>query len=147
MNDLFIDAQKDKYLLIATKLSLLRFFANSNHNKYLHTTSCNSFSLFIIFPKKCFLFNFFLVFFIWEISAKNKVQAFILYENPTISPQAECSKNTVIFRLKRFLTCSCPFLVCKAKMFLHAFLFIRMVFFRFNMDILNFWANIILIYS
>ena len=30
---------------------------------------------------------------------------------------------------------------------IHAFLFIRMVFFRFNMDILNFWANIILIYS
>ena len=30
---------------------------------------------------------------------------------------------------------------------LHALLFIRMVFFRFNMDILNFWANIILIYS
>ena len=29
----------------------------------------------------------------------------------------------------------------------HAFLFIRIVFFRFNMDILNFWANIILIYS
>ena len=30
---------------------------------------------------------------------------------------------------------------------LHAFLFIRIVFFRFNMDILNVWANIILVYS
>ena len=30
---------------------------------------------------------------------------------------------------------------------IHAFLFIRIVFFRFNLDILNFWANIILIYS
>ena len=30
---------------------------------------------------------------------------------------------------------------------IHAFLFIRIVFFRFNMDILNFWADIIVIYS
>ena len=30
---------------------------------------------------------------------------------------------------------------------IHAFLFIKMVFFRFNMDILNYWANIILMYS
>ena len=37
-----------------------------------------------------------------------------------------------------------PLTIC---ILLHAFLFIRMVFFRFNMDILNFWANIILIYS
>ena len=36
------------------------------------------------------------------------------------------------------------FLVYTHVWLLHAFLFIRMVFFRFNMDILNFWANIIL---
>ena len=40
-----------------------------------------------------------------------------------------------------------PFLKLSYNFQIHAFLYIRMVFFRFNMDILNFWANIILIYS
>ena len=42
----------------------------------------------------------------------------LFFENTTILPQAEWTKNTVILRLKVFLTCSCPFLVCKAKIFL-----------------------------
>ena len=53
-------------LLITTNICLLRYFANNNHNKYLHTTSCISFSIFIIF----FLSILFLVFFNWEISEK-----------------------------------------------------------------------------
>ena len=68
-------ALEDKDLLIATNLSMLQFFSKSNHNKYLRTTSCSSF---IIFPKKVFLYHFFLVFSFWEISAKNKKLIFNL---------------------------------------------------------------------
>ena len=44
-------------------------------------------------------------------------------------------------------SCDCFRKIYMISSLIHAFLFIRMVFFRLNMDILNFWANIILIYS